>query len=388
MNKRLFIFIGGSDEDNGDYSRVQRLAVTGGTTTWSSLKGAKPGDRVLIYIRQPLSALFAEAEVLAAAVKSNSDDYAYRAKLGRFKLLPRPLDIQELKREFPGWAWLRFPRGKATVPTDYARRLWKLVHQKDTNLQILLSNSKVGKTQIEAMAETGRKAYWSTPKFTSPGDRVLFYVEGPVSAIVAQGEALTAARATNRRFYEARIGKVKLLPSPIPLSELRSMFPDWRWLRTIHMFAYVNQVRADALVTRAALEPPSSPTLIDAAVGGGFGDPETNKRVEQTAVSKVTRLLKKRGFKVKSRERHRCGYDLEATKPGIVLWVEVKGVSGSKIQFIITQGEVNLAKQSSSFRLMVVTNAVGKKSQIHEFLGSDLESRFTLKPISYIANLK
>jgi hypothetical protein len=38
MKKRLFIFIGGSDEQNGDYSEVHRLARRGGTANWSSLR--------------------------------------------------------------------------------------------------------------------------------------------------------------------------------------------------------------------------------------------------------------------------------------------------------------------------------------------------------------
>jgi hypothetical protein len=51
MKRRLLILIGGSDEQNGDYAAVHRLARRGGTTNWSSLKDSRPGDPVLIYIQ-------------------------------------------------------------------------------------------------------------------------------------------------------------------------------------------------------------------------------------------------------------------------------------------------------------------------------------------------
>jgi len=64
--------------------RCSRLARRGGTSQWSSTKTARPGDRVLIYIQQPHSALIAEAEVLTDPVKGEPGDYAYRAKIGNF----------------------------------------------------------------------------------------------------------------------------------------------------------------------------------------------------------------------------------------------------------------------------------------------------------------
>jgi hypothetical protein len=264
MSKRLFIFIGGSDAQNGDYSRVHRLARSGGTANWSSLKDARPGDRVLIYIQRPHSALVAKAEVLDAAVKGKPGDYRYRAKTGRFKLLGNPLTIRDLKRLFPGWAWLRFPRGKEVVPPQYANRLWRLVHK-------------------------------------------------------------------------------------VP-----------------------------------AIKPAEQPNT----VGGGFGDAKTNRLVEKAAVRKVKQLLKKRGFVVTSRERDQIGYDLDATKRGKELHVEVKGVSGNEMQFVITRGELSLAGTDAAVRLMVVTHARGRNARVHEFLGKDVSRLFGLTPVSYFAKMK
>jgi len=152
MKARLLILIGGSDEENGDFSLVHRRAQQGGTVNWSSLKDSRPGDRVLIYIQRPHSALIAKADVLARAVKGKPNDYAYRAKIGRFELLPNRVGIDTLRKRFPRWAWLRLPRGKAVVPARYADKLWQLVHQNRSSVQILISNSGYGQdlTGLEA----------------------------------------------------------------------------------------------------------------------------------------------------------------------------------------------------------------------------------------------
>jgi hypothetical protein len=207
---------------------VHRLAKRGGTAKWSSLKDAKPGDRALIYIRQPHSALIAKAEVLAKARKTKpGDPYRSRAETGHFELLPNRIDIRDLQRAFPRWAWLRLPRGKAVVPAQFADRLWNMVHAKNSDVQIISSNAGQGKKQLEQMVATGRAEYWPAPKLTAVGATVLFYVEEPVSAILALGKATSGAKATSLKSYEARIGKVRLLKSPITRAELRTIFPDW-----------------------------------------------------------------------------------------------------------------------------------------------------------------
>lgn len=389
MKGRLFVFIGGSDEQNGDYSLVQRLARRGGTANWSSLKDAKPGDRALIYIQQPNSALIAEARVLAEAEKTKPGDaYAYRAKTGHFDLLPNQIGIHDLKRAFPRWAWLQYPRGKAVVPAQYADRLWKMVHAKGSNVQVLISNADYGKKLLERMADTGRSEFWYVPKLTAVGDTVLFYVEEPVSAIVAIGKAVSKPEATSEKWYETKVGRVRLLDAPITLAELREMFPDWAWLRSVNAFAYVTPERSKALLKRCELK--SSVPAAQAAFssGAGFGDSETNKLVEQAAVRKVIRRLKQSGFTIHSRERDGVGYDLEATKGRTVLHVEVKGVSGELIQFPITRTEVRRAASDPSFRLMVVTQARKRNGRVHEFKGRDVQRRFVLQPLSYMAAKK
>lgn len=385
MDKRLFVFIGGSDEQNGDYSAVQRRAGTNGTMNWSALKDSRPGDRALIYIQRPHSALIAKAEVLGSAVRGAPGDYAYRAKVGKFELLPNRLSIETLKEEFPHWAWLKLPRGKAIVPTQYAAKLWKLVHQKRATLQILIANSRAGQDHVIRMAETGKSAYWSAPRLTARGDTVLFYIAEPVSAIVAVGRALSSARPTNEKWHEAKVGDVRRLNFPITLPELRQMFPKWAWLRSVNMFAYLDEHQSRTLLKRIDDKPSVAAPEALRKSGAGFGDAETNLLVERAAIRKVTRLLKQRGFVVTSRERDSIGYDLDARRGRTELHVEVKGVSGAPIQFPITRNEVSRATSDPSFRLFVVTEAISKGARVHEFKGRELHHRFDLQPISYMA---
>lgn len=342
---------------------------------------------MLIYIQSPHSALVAKAEVLTNSVQGKPGDYAYRANTGRFELLPNRISLHDLKRKFPRWAWLWKPRGKAIVPAQYADRIWQLVHEKSPTVQILISNAGYGKRQLEKLAGSGRTAFWSAPKLTRFGDAVLFYVEEPVSAIVAMGTALSATRATRRKWYEAKVGKVRLLDSPITLAELRKVFPDWVWLRSVNMFAYVSPERAKALLKRCA-----GTSLIERSersrAGGGFGDAKTNALVEKAAVREATTLLKRRGFSVRSREIERIGYDLDATRNRTEWHVEIKGVSGDGMQFLITQAELDRAASDSAFRLMVVTQARTRNARVHKFRSRDLKRRFALTPVSYFAKAK
>ncbi|SRR6266849_9220001 len=260
------------------------------------------------------------------------------------------------------------------------------VHEEKPSVQITIANAKRGKEILEKMAATGKSEFWSVPKKTAAKDTILFYVERPDSAIIAVGEALTSASATDAKWYEAKIGKVRLLDSQIPLSELRQMFPNWAWLRNVNMFAYLKPEYARALLKRIDAKTSTLPRL-DAS-GAGFGDAKTNALVEVAAVRKVTQLLKGRGFTVSSREKDAIGYDLDAKRGRTELHVEVKGVSGEAIQFPITLNEVKTARLDPSFRLFVVTDARKKFAKVHEFQGRDVETRFILQPISYMAKEK
>ena len=62
------------------------------------------------------------------------------------------------------------------------------------------------------------------------------------------------------------------------------------------------------------------------------------------------------GRSVRSVERDKCGFDLECTKGAAVEQVEVKGVSGSGLCFVLTAGELKQANDNPRFVLVVVTS--------------------------------
>lgn len=121
---------------------------------------------------------------------------------------------------------------------------------------------------------------------------------------------------------------------------------------------------------------------VQAAAAAGFGDAETNRKVERAAVRAVTDDYESKGWHVESFEAARCGYDLVCRRNRKTEHVEVKGVSGSKIGFILTEGERRKAEDDPLFVLVVVTNAL-TAPRLRRFAGRKILDRMTLAPISW-----
>jgi hypothetical protein len=215
---------------------------------------------------------------------------------------------------------------------------------------------------------------WSCPKRAQVGDLAFIYVAGPKSQVVAMARVRKPPRpgheAGSQWRYVTRIGPIKLLPAPISLAELKELCPDWGWLRYPRAYAYVPAKDAKRLLRRSRLKSPPAENAEVEVSGAGFGDPDTNRRIERAAVDAVKRHYKRGGFKVRSCERDNLGYDLEVKNGRTTLHVEVKGISGAGIRFPITAGEVNCAARDASFRLAVVTDALnGRSRKVHIYTG-------------------
>lgn len=130
------------------------------------------------------------------------------------------------------------------------------------------------------------------------------------------------------------------------------------------------------------LPPERTPT------GAGFGNPETNRKVERAAVSLVTDWYKSEGWTVESVEAAKCGYDLLCRKNSEENHVEVKGVQGELVAFIITAAEVRQAQKDSDFVLCVVTSALTDDPKLNLYDGESFASDFELSPLSYRAVLR
>ena len=117
---------------------------------------------------------------------------------------------------------------------------------------------------------------------------------------------------------------------------------------------------------------------------GGYGSHEQNKKVEKAAVAFVRGYLNRRRFRVRSREKDGVGFDLEASRHGRRLFIEVKGVSGSVPEFIITRGEFRTALELDDYWIYAVTRAT-TSPKLHRFTGACLRSAFNLKATAYRA---
>jgi hypothetical protein len=120
--------------------------------------------------------------------------------------------------------------------------------------------------------------------------------------------------------------------------------------------------------------------------GAGFGTPETNAVVEHAAINAVRRMYERQGWRVRSVEQARCGYDLSCTRRSSTEHVEVKGVSGSSPMFIITQGEISSARRDKRFVLKVALHATDpRRREIRTWSGTRFLNEFMISPIAFAA---
>jgi hypothetical protein len=123
------------------------------------------------------------------------------------------------------------------------------------------------------------------------------------------------------------------------------------------------------------------------AGGAGFGNPEDNKEVETVAIAFVTNMYESKGWRVKSVENEKCGFDLICTNGETIENVEVKGISGDGLNFIITTGELEEAKKNNEFVLYAVTQALSVPHS-NKFSGAELSEMFNMVPLQYRAVYK
>jgi hypothetical protein len=122
--------------------------------------------------------------------------------------------------------------------------------------------------------------------------------------------------------------------------------------------------------------------------GAGFGDPVRNRMIETAAVNAVTKDYEQRGWRVKSVEREKCGFDLRCVKGSSEAHVEVKGIQGHDLSFILTRREYRCAEVDQHFVLYIVTTALTTNPRLHSFQGLDVLRRFRFEALAYRAALR
>ena len=131
---------------------------------------------------------------------------------------------------------------------------------------------------------------------------------------------------------------------------------------------------------------PSIAATTSRTVGAGFGSPEENKRIERVAVRVATTYLERDGWRVRSVEADKVGYDLHCDRAGQMLRVEVKGVRGTEMRFILTAGEYQRARTDPEFALCVVASVL-QAPMVSVVTQRQLRKRLRVEPLSFFAEI-
>ncbi|MFJ8197337.1 protein NO VEIN domain-containing protein [Streptomyces sp. NPDC096152] len=234
------------------------------------------------------------------------------------------------------------------------------------------------------------------------GQRVVLWVGGPVSAawtvgvwgigyVTGQADVWVADFEGLSEYWldEQRATRLKrtvplnadILPTPVSAHEIRAI-PE---LAGMELFRaqqmsnpiYVSPEEMAALETRLGPWPeypgdaPLEITL--GGTGAAFGDPLTNAVVEGVAMNAVLAHYEERGWSVSDVSDRKCGWDVTCTAPGRgELHLEVKGISGTTLRFLLTANEYRTAAADSAWRLVAVTDALGTRPAITELTAAEV----------------
>lgn len=118
------LLIGGSDEQNGDHSRLRAAAASARRRLpkWSTLKKAVAGDEIWFYVPRPVSAIVA-AGTAAGVVRPGSGYWPYDMPVVDVRMLPEPVSLRTLRRRFPAWEWTVAARQRTYLPERVAKFL-------------------------------------------------------------------------------------------------------------------------------------------------------------------------------------------------------------------------------------------------------------------------
>jgi hypothetical protein len=96
-------------------------------------------------------------------------------------------------------------------------------------LHVLVGENSV-KDGFEETALAGGYVRWIVPKAAEPGDPVLFVFNR--DQILAMGSVASDPKSVmfgHKSAFQSRVGELRLLKRPIPLTEILRKIPDWKW---------------------------------------------------------------------------------------------------------------------------------------------------------------
>lgn len=115
---------------------LQRAASRGSLLNWTVNSKVRPGDRIVFYLRAPLSSFVATGTVASHPKLQPSRKDAwyghYMADIKTIRMLPKNLSYPHVRAALPAWGWLKQPRRSTVVPADVVPRFLKLLQVSDS----------------------------------------------------------------------------------------------------------------------------------------------------------------------------------------------------------------------------------------------------------------
>jgi len=217
------------------------------------------------------------------------------------------------------------------------------------------------------------------------GEEVYIYTGDEDRGIIVYAKIREVDRLDRVFHLEFDLKKCKaLLAEPIPASHVR----QWVLPRRAVVNLTPHLSKLNSLLPWKGLVRNESEQNTQTTGGAGFGvDLERNKEVEIAAIKAATRYYRKKGWSVDPTYQTKgLGFDLLCSKGSLEEKVEVKGIFGQDVRFVMTAGERKMSKDQS-FVLLVVCNALSKPL-IKTWTAKEMEKYFEFAEISYVVSLK
>jgi hypothetical protein len=246
----------------------------------------------------------------------------------------------------------------------------------------------VAKSYRTELMQTGQRVVlWVGGPASAPWTNGVWgigHVTGRVDVHVAGPEELSEHWVDKERAHHLEWEvplDVDILPTPVPVHEIRAVpeLSEMELFRAQQMSnpIYISPEEMAALETRLGPWPeypgdaPLEVTL--GTTGAAFGDPLANAVADDVAMEAVMAYYEDRGWSVSDVSGRQCCWDVTCTAPGRdELHLEVKGLSGAGLSFLLTAEEHRAAVADSAWRLVAVTDALGTRPLITELMGAEV----------------
>lgn len=296
------------------------------------------------------------------------------------------------------WIWTMHPEvAKALEQSGVAE-----LGRQSAGINFWVIKARPDRNDFTKFPSRGRTGRWYTarlPKNWSLGDLLFVWAASPHRRIIGVAELTEPNDGYEQGSWRFR---VRYLSNPFEgptIDELRrlAIFRDASFLKsgpagTVYPLTQRQGLTLQTITDSFSPSVPKTRTtakdeaMIRRSVGAGFGTPAENQRVERAAVRAVVAHFRRRGWRVRSVEAEKVGYDLDCRKGDEVMRVEVKGVRGTEPRFILTAGEYKRARMDPKFILCVVTSALGRPI-ILPVTQRELHRKLSVVPLAYKAEI-